>query len=101
MWGKCTARYTRKILNDLLSYLSPENWIQKIKDKVFIMHGANDSMVPFTESIYLDEHLDNSTLLISFLYEHREISTDRGILFKIKEFIKLIRFNAEYIRYNL
>ena len=87
--------------NDLLSYLSPENWIQKIKDKVFIMHGANDSMVPFTESIYLDEHLDNSTLLISFLYEHREISTDRGIFFKIKEFIKLIRFNAQYIRYNL
>ena len=87
--------------DDLLSYLSPENWIQKIKDKVFIMHGANDSMVPFTESIYLDENLDNSTLLISFLYEHREISTDRDIFFKIKEFIKLIRFNAQYIRYNL
>ena len=87
--------------DDLLSYLSPENWIQKIKDKVFIMHGANDSMVPFTESIYLDDNLDNSTLLISFLYEHREISTDSGILFKIKEFIKLIRFNAQYIRYNL
>ena len=87
--------------NDLLSYLSPENWIQKIKDKVFIMHGANDSMVPFTESIYLDKHLDNSTLLISFLYEHREISTDRGLLFKLKEFIKLIRFKAQYIRYNL
>ena len=87
--------------DDLLSYLSPENWIHKIKDKVFIMHGANDSMVPFTESIYLDQKLDNSTLLISFLYEHREISTDRGMLFKIKEFIKLIRFNAQYIRYNL
>ena len=87
--------------NDLLSYLSPENWIQKIQDKVFIMHGANDSMVPFTESIYLDQHLNNSTLLISFLYEHREISTDRGLLFKLKEFIKLIRFNAQYIRYNL
>ena len=87
--------------DELLSYLSPENWISSIKDKVFIMHGANDSMVPFTESIYLDKKLDNSTLLISFLYEHREISTDRGILFKIKEFIKLIRFNAQYIRYNL
>ena len=87
--------------DDLLSYLSPENWIEDIKDKVFIIHGANDSMVPFTESIHLDKHLKNSMLLISFLYEHREISTKRGLLFKLKEFIKLINFNAQYIRYNL
>ena len=87
--------------DDLLSYLSPENWIDSIKDKIFIMHGANDSMIPFTESIHLDKHLKNSTLLISFLYEHREISTKRGLFFKLKEFIKLINFNAQYIRYNL
>ena len=86
---------------ELLSYLSPKNWIQHIKDKVFIMHGANDSMVPFTESIFLHKNLSNSTLLISFLYEHREISTDRNKFFKLKEFIKLINFNAQYIRYNL
>ena len=85
----------------LLEYLSPEKWINKINNKVFIMHGANDSMVPFTESTYLHEHLKDSTLLISFLYEHREISTDRGIFFKLKEFLKLINFNAKYIRYNL
>ena len=42
-------------------------------------------MVPFTESILLSKQLSNSTLLISFLYEHREISTNRGVLFKIKE----------------
>ena len=86
---------------ELLQYLSPENWIQSITNKVFIMHGANDSMVPFTESTYLHENLKDSTLLISFLYEHREISTDRGILFKLREFLKLINFNAKYIRYNL
>ena len=86
---------------DLLEYLSPENWIDSVKNKVFIMHGANDSMVPFTESTYLHDNLKNSTLLISFLYEHREISTNRGISFKLKEFIKLINFNAKYIRYNL
>ena len=86
---------------ELLEYLSPEKWIKSIDNKVFIMHGANDSMVPFTESTYLHDHLKDSTLLISFLYEHREISTDRGIFFKLKEFIKLINFNAKYIRYNL
>ena len=86
---------------ELLEYLSPEKWINSIDNKVFIMHGANDSMVPFTESTYLHENLKDSTLLISFLYEHREISTDRGVLFKLREFLKLINFNAKYIRYNL
>jgi len=86
---------------ELLEYLSPEKWINLINNKVFIMHGANDSMVPFTESTYLHDNLQDSTLLISFLYEHREISTNRGIFFKLKEFVKLINFNAQYIRYNL
>ena len=58
-------------------------------------------MVPFTESTFLHQSLKNSTLLISFLYEHKEISTNRGIFFKIKEFLKLIKFNADYIKYNL
>ena len=105
--GKLTKeieQMTKNMANnnrELLEYLSPEKWIDLINNKVFIMHGANDSMVPFTESTYLHKHLKDSTLLISFLYEHREISTDRGVFFKIKEFIKLIKFNAQYIRYNL
>ena len=85
---------------DLLDFLSPKKWISEINEHVFIMHGANDSMVPFTESLFLDKHLKSSTLLISFLYEHREISTNRNILFKVKEFLKLIHFKAKYIRYN-
>ena len=57
-------------------------------------------MVPFTESTLLAEKINNSELLISFLYEHREISTNRGILFKIKEVIKMINFFAFFFRYN-
>ena len=64
------------------------------------MHGANDSMVPFTESILLDQKLPNSEILISFVYEHREISTNRGILFKIKELLKMVKFFAKYFSYN-
>tara|TARA_Y100001970_G_scaffold254549_1_gene330378 strand:+ start:107 stop:1168 length:1062 start_codon:yes stop_codon:yes gene_type:complete len=86
---------------DTLSFLSPEKWSKDIDKKVFIMHGANDSMVPFTESILLHENLKNSHLFISFLYEHKEISTNKGFFFKVKEFIKLINFNAQYIKYNL
>ena len=57
-------------------------------------------MVPFTESTFLANAIQNSKLLISFLYEHREISTDRGMLFKIKELIKMINFFADYFKFN-
>ena len=85
---------------ELLEYLSPKNWANDISIKTFIIHGANDSMVPFTESTLLADNINNSELLISFLYEHREISTDRGILFKLKEAIKMINFFAFFFRYN-
>tara|TARA_B100000902_G_C27262033_1_gene891365 strand:- start:558 stop:1619 length:1062 start_codon:yes stop_codon:yes gene_type:complete len=86
---------------ELLEYLSPKNWINQINDHVFIMHGANDSMVPFTESLHLHKNLNKSTMLLSFLYEHKEISSNRNVFFKIKEFLKLIHFQAKYLRYNL
>ena len=85
---------------ELLEYLSPKKWAQKINVKTFIIHGANDSMVPFTESTLLNQNIKNSELLISFLYEHREISTDRGILFKIKEVFKMINFFSYFFRFN-
>jgi len=85
---------------DLLEYLSPKKWAKNINIKTFIIHGANDSMVPFTESTLLAQNIKHSKLLISFLYEHREISTDRGIFFKIREATKMINFFAYYFRYN-
>ena len=57
-------------------------------------------MVPFTESTFLANAIQNSKLLISFLYEHREISTDRGPLFKLKELLKMVNFFAGYFRFN-
>ena len=85
---------------ELLEYLSPKNWANKISIKTFIIHGANDSMVPFTESTLLAKNIKDSKLMISFLYEHREISTDRGILFKLKEALKMIKFFALFFKYN-
>ena len=85
---------------DLLSYLSPKNWAENIHTKTFIMHGANDSMVPFTESTMLADKIKNSKILISFLFEHREMSNNRGILFKIKEILKMINFFALYFKFN-
>ena len=84
----------------LLDLLSPITWVNNINDKIFILHGANDSMVPFTESYLLHKNLPNSELLISFVYEHKEFSTNKGIIFKTKELLKMISFFANYFKYN-
>jgi len=80
--------------------MSPKYWGDKINNKVFIMHGSNDSMVPFTESLELNRCIENSSLFISYMYEHKEISTDKGIIFKIKEFYKMFKFFKGYFKYN-
>lgn len=80
--------------------MSPKYWGDKINSKVFIMHGSNDSMVPFTESLALSRRIKNSSLFISYMYEHKEISTDKGIIFKIKEFYKMFKFFKKYFKYN-
>ena len=85
---------------DLFLSLSPKLWCSNIQEKVFIMHGANDSMVPFTESTFLAKNLPNSELLISYLYEHKEISTNKGILFKTKEIFRLFNFFARLFGYD-
>ena len=85
---------------EFINIMSPLYWADKIDSKVFIMHGSNDSMVPFTESINLDKYLKNSSLFISYMYEHKEISTNKGIIFKLKEFYKMYCFFKQYFKYN-
>jgi len=81
--------------NQNLKNLSPSYWANQIQNKVFIIHGANDSMVPFTESIQLSEILPDSELFISHLYEHNEISTNRGKFFIFIEVVRFIIFYAK------
>ena len=80
--------------------LSCKRVCDSVETKVFILHGANDNMIPYTESIQLDQLLPNSELLISYLFEHKGISSKRNIFFKIKELIRLIQFLAKFQRYN-
>ena len=83
-----------------LQDLSPKYWCHEIQQKVFIFHGANDSMVPFTESIQLAKSIPNSELLISYVYEHKEISTNKGIYFKFKEFMRMLHFFSKFYYYH-
>ena len=89
-----------EVNKDLLHYLSPKTWAENIDIKTCIMHGANDSMVPFTESTMLAKKIKKSKTLISFLFEHREMSNNRGVFFKIKEILKMINFFASYFKFN-
>ena len=91
IWKKCK--------NDF-EIISPKFWCEKISQKVFIMHGAYDTMAPYTESLQLAEKLPDSCLLISYLYEHHNLQSTKGIFFKLKEFIKIFSFLFEFIQYT-
>ena len=80
--------------------ISPGNIIHKINNKIFIMHGANDSMVPYTESEKLAKNLKKSDLFISYLYEHREIASHNSLYFKLKECFRMISFFASFFEYD-
>lgn len=75
--------------------LSPKYGADKLTDKVFILHGANDSMVPFIQSIQLSNYLPNTELCISYLYEHKEIATNRSFVSVINQLFKLIKFYSK------
>ena len=84
---------------DAIVELSPFHWCNTIEEKVFIFHGANDSMVPYTESVKLANKLPNSELLISYIYEHKEISTSKGTYFLTKELFRMLKFFSNFYLY--
>ena len=90
--------FTQK-MNEL-DGISPKNWCKKINIKTFVMHGANDNMVPYTQSVDLANHLPNSELFISYLYEHNEISPKRSFFYKIKELLRIVSYMRSYIKYH-
>ena len=88
------------IKSDYIEQLSCKPICHLVKPKVFIFHGANDNMVPFTESIQLNQLIPHSSLLISYIFEHKGISTKRSIFFKLREILKLIHFFSRFDRHN-
>ena len=83
-----------------LDSISPKNWCKKINSKVFIMHGANDNMVPYTQSIKLSKNISDSELFISYLYEHNEIAPKRSKSHKLKELLRLVNFFDKFLKYH-
>ena len=91
------------IFDDLegeLNTISPKNWCSEVDNKVFIMHGAGDNMVPYTESVRLKANIPKSELFISYLYEHNEIAPKKFVFHKIKELFRIILFYTKIFEYN-
>ena len=86
--------------DECIRWYFTQNWCEKINTKTFVMHGANDNMVPYTQSVDLANHLPNSELFISYLYEHNEISPKRSFFYKIKELLRIVSYMRGYIKYH-
>ena len=80
--------------------LSSTNDKYLVKSRVFIFHGANDNMIPYTESLDLSKKIKDVDVFISYLYEHKEIAENKNLLVKLLEIIKMIKFVHSYINYN-
>ena len=87
-------------IENQLNAISPKSWCGGVDNKVFIMHGAGDDMVPYTESVKLNADIPDSELFISYLYEHNEIAPKRSFYHKIKELFRLILFYTKVFEYN-
>ena len=83
-----------------INELSCKHICHKIKSKTFIFHGANDNMVPFSESIQMSQLIQDSELLISYLFEHKGISSKSNALFKLKELIRLLKFFKKFDNFH-
>ena len=89
-----------RLKSDYIQELSCKPICHQVKPKVFIFHGANDNMIPFTESVQLNKLISNSDLLISYIFEDKGIATKRSIFFKLKEVVKMIRFFSRFDKHN-
>ena len=85
-----------KDCSDQLEFYSPKFWCDNITNNVFILHGTNDSLSPYTESVKLDKKLQNSELLITRLFEHREISNKISFIRKFHETFNIYKFLSKY-----
>ena len=98
--GAIISDNKRVIGNCVKSYDIFLNDKYNVNSKVFIFHGANDNMIPYTESLDLSKNIRDVEVFVSYLYEHKEIADNKNPLVKFLEIIKMIKFVYSYINYN-
>lgn len=73
---------TLERIKPIVMPLSPSNFIDKIDFPIYMMHGAKDNMIPFTETFKFANELKmrgkKVNSFISNLYSHSEIDRPKG-----------------------
>jgi len=88
----------REVAADDIIALSPTSWGHQVKTKVFVMHGVEDSMVPYTEALALEKTLPNTDLFLSGLARHTTMS--RGALAGLdglKEVVGMAEYMGRFV----
>ncbi len=95
-----TVNLIRDKFGDELKDLSPRYWCHLVTQKVFILHGAYDDMIPYTESVKLAKLLPDCELFISRLHGHKTLEEDVSMFFKMREALRLVKFVSGFMAYN-
>ncbi|MFQ6608294.1 MAG: hypothetical protein ACE5EE_07125 [Fidelibacterota bacterium] len=96
------ARAVIPRLRPIIETLSPRYFIQEINFPVYLVHGAKDNMIPFTETMAFSEALEQQgkevNTFISRLYTHSELEAgSRGIFSLMGELWRLGRFLNDFL----
>ena len=63
-----------------------------------LVNCSSSMLLVISETVNSSEF--DSELLISFLFEHKGISSKRSIFFKLKELIRLVQFLFRFHKFN-
>ena len=83
--------------------LSPSTFIDEINFPIFMMHGFNDTMIPFTETVKFARALENKgkevNSFISYIYSHSTIEEHKkGVIGFLAELWRMGKFLKSMLR---
>ncbi|MEE2876434.1 MAG: hypothetical protein VX822_01445 [Candidatus Neomarinimicrobiota bacterium] len=90
-------------IEPMVAPLSPSNFLEEIDFPVYLMHGTNDNMIPFTETVRFTKALTKSgrevRSFVSNLYSHSEIEGHgKGVIGFVLELWRIGRFLGSVLK---
>ena len=92
-----------KKIQPMMERLSPSHFLDEIDFSIYLMHGANDNMIPFTETVRFAKALTESgrevESFVSYLYSHSETEGHgRGLFGFLSELWHMGRFLGSVLK---
>lgn len=86
-----------------LKKISPKNFVYNVDFPISLIHGLNDSMIPFTETVKFDKFLNekkiNVDTFVSSFHEHATIKNDsKSFFLNLKELNNMMQFIAKIFK---